>query len=162
MESLDVESWVARALTLLRSLEWWYYVIAGTVLLTLILVLAFRNRGKKRKARKVAPRLVLHAFQVSPLGRDAFFKLRNQGAAATISDLRISGRRDIVIKNAFAGHRLGREEIYGLLLEASGKKKITNDFSVELTYLDELGNAYRQLFQLNSQRIRQPKLIRFA
>ena len=162
MENLDLDALLVQARGLFQSVAWWYWPAGGGVLLVLILVWSLRNRGKKKQARAVAPRLVLHAFQLSPLGRDAFFKIRNAGEEATVSDLRIKGRQDIVIKNSFAGHRIEREKVYGLLLEATGRDKIGKDFIVELVYLDQLGNVYKQSFPVSRRTARQAKILRYA
>ncbi len=162
METFNLEQLRAEAEAIFYSVEWWYWAAGGGVLLLLILFLAFRNSGKKRKARQVAPRIKIHAFQLSPLGRDAYLKLRNDGDVATISNLQIKGRNDIAVKNAFAGHQLEREKIYGLLLEATGKRKIKKDFVVEVTFLDQLGNVYRQHFAIGNQTAKQARLVRYA
>ena len=146
----------------LSPLQWG--IIGGCIALILILVasLSAGKRRKKRKARLVAPALKLDTFQISPLGRDAYFKVLNNGQPARLSQLSIKGRKDIVVKNAVAGHELQAGESYRILLEAAGNQKINSDFIIELSYVDLVGNVYQQAFALNQQAAKQPKLVRFA
>ena len=142
--------------------EWGF--IGGGIALILILAasLSASKLRKKRKARRVAPSLELDAFQISPLGRDAYFKVRNNGQHAKLSNLSVKGRNDVAIKNAVAGQELQAGESYRILLEATGSQKLKNDFTIELSYVDLIGNVYQQRFALNQLVAKQPKLVRFA
>ncbi len=142
-------------------LEW---VAAGGAFLALLILLSFSGgkRSKKRKALQVAPQLSLQAFQVSPLGRDAYFKVHNAGQPARLSSLMVKGRKDILVKNAIGGHEISTGESYRILLETSGQQKLDNNFRIELTYMDLLGNVYEQSFALQQQAAKQPRLVRFA
>lgn len=135
----------------LVSVEPEYWAAGGGGLLLLLIWSTFGKTRKKRNIKEVAPALKVHTFQVSPLGRDAFFKIRNDGEQAILSDLSFIGRSDIVVKNALAGHQIERNKVYGLLLEAAAQNKIDPNFSIELTYMDQLGNVYRQAFELDTK-----------
>ena len=143
-------------------LEW--SIIGGGIVLILLLAasLSSAKRRRKRKAQKAAPALSLDAFQVSPLGRDAYFKVLNNGQPARLSNMAIKGRKDVAMKNDVAGHELQSGESYRFLLEASGTQKLNSDFTIELSYVDLVGNVYQQAFALNQQVAKQPKLVRLA
>ncbi|MCB0560924.1 MAG: hypothetical protein H6573_00685 [Lewinellaceae bacterium] len=143
-------------------LEWG--IIGGGIALILLLAASISStkRRRKRNAQKVAPSLSLDTFQISPLGRDAYFKVLNNGQPARLSNMAIKGRKDVVVKNAVAGHELQSGESYRILLEATGTQKLNADFTIELSYVDLVGNVYQQAFALNQQAARQPKLVRLA
>lgn len=154
-----MENFVAEAEAFFKTLnllEWG--IIGGVILLVIIIPSILSNRKKKQRAR-VMPRLALESFQVSPLGRDAFFRIKNTGESATLTSLFIRGRRDIIAKNAFVGHQLDRGTVYGILLEATADEKITTNFSVEITYFDQMRNVYRQTFDLKNSSVKNPKLM---
>ena len=135
-------------------------MIGGGVLL-LYLISSLRRRAKRRRAAKlIAPNLVLHTFQIAPLGRDAFFKARNIGEVATIIQVAIKGRDDIQVKNAITGHKIGKEKICSLLLETSSLNKIDKNFTIELTFLDQKGNTYKQDFPLQQNSAKQAKRVK--
>lgn len=142
------------------GLEPEYWAAGGGGLLLLLIWSSFGKARKKRNIKKVAPELKVHTFQVSPLGRDAFFKIRNDGEMATLSELNFIGRSDIVVKNALAGHQIRKNKIYSLLLEAASQNKIDPNFSIELTFLDTKGNVYRQAFELDTKVALPPKLVK--
>ena len=146
--------------TFVVSVEPEYWAAGGGGLLLVMIWSRFGKARRKRNIKKVAPELKVHAFQVSPLGRDAFFKIRNDGELATLSELAFVGRSDIIVKNALAGHRIERNKVYGLLLEAAAKNKIDPNFSIELTFMDKMGNVYRQAFELDTKVALPPKLIK--
>lgn len=146
--------------TFATSVEPEYWAAGGGGLLLLMIWSSFGKSRKKHKIKKSAPELKVHTFQVSPLGRDAFFKIRNDGELATLSELSFIGRSDIVVKNALAGHRIEKNKIYGLLLEAAAQNKIDPNFSIELTYLDKMGNVYRQAFELDTKVALPAKLVK--
>lgn len=139
--------------------EQWAIIVGAFLLLFVVLPLAARAQ-RRRRLRKFAPHIILESFQISPLGRDAFFKIRNGGEQATLISLFIRGRRDIVFKNSFVGHELQRDKSYSVLMEATAKDKIAENFSIELNYLDKMGNVYKQAFDLHAKTARQPKLVK--
>lgn len=143
------------------DLESWHWgAIGGTIALAMIIPTIGRSR--KRKARRHAPQLALHTFQVAPLGRDAFFKIRNSGHPAVLSGISIRGRQSLVVKNAVAGHQIETDKEYGILIESAGQEKITPDFAIELTYMDSQRNVYRQVFQPDRQGAKPPKLVKYG
>ncbi|MBK7870889.1 MAG: hypothetical protein IPJ74_09470 [Saprospiraceae bacterium] len=157
---MNLETLFAEVKTLLQSFTLMHWAIIGGVLLLLFVVLPLASSRRRKKRRdKVAPKLMLEAFQVSPLGRDAFLKIKNNGESATFTSLFVKGRRDIVFKNAFAGHQLDKGKTYSILLETASQEKITHNFIVELTYFDQMRNVYRQTFDLSKNTTRQPKLV---
>jgi len=144
--------------------EWWpsireavlavdpvYWVSGGGLLMVLVAVLSLRGRKHRKQLNAAAPKLHLQSFQIAPLGRDAFFKLRNGGEPATISNLYVKNRNDIKVKNSISGHQLEKDREYSILLEAEGAQKINRELIFELTYLDRLGNVYKQSFQADNQ-----------
>lgn len=139
-------------------LQW---AIIGGVALLLLVVLPLASRSqRKSRLRKFAPVIGLESFQISPLGRDAFFKIRNNGEQAILTSLFIRGRRDIVFKNSFVGHELQRDKSYSILMEATAKDKIEENFTIELNYLDKAGNVYKQAFELPNKTAKTPKLLK--
>ncbi len=146
--------------TFIATVDPEYWAAGGGSLFLIMIWSSFGKARKKRKLKTVAPKLKVHTFQVSPLGRDAFFKIRNDGEQATLSELAFIGRSDIVVKNALAGHKIEKNKIYGLLLEAAAQNKIDPNFSIELTFLDKLGNVYRQAFELDTKVALPAKLVK--
>lgn len=137
------------------------WAIIGGVLVFLLVILPLASRARRRsRLRKFAPLIALESFQISPLGRDAFFKIRNNGEQATLVSLFVRGRRDIVFKNSFVGHELQRDKSYSVLMEATAKDKIEENFSIELNYLDKVGNVYKQAFDLSAKSAKQPRLVK--
>ncbi|MCG8329238.1 MAG: hypothetical protein MI974_16200 [Chitinophagales bacterium] len=142
-------------------IEW--AAAAGLFIILLIAIsMMSGKRRRKKKAKTVAPRLSLQGFQVSPMGRDAYLKVLNNGQLAHITDLSIKGRRDISVKNEVAGHQMPSGESYRILLESVGAEKLSNNFTIELTYMDQLGNVYQQNFPMKQQIAKPAKLIRLA
>ena len=159
LETLEIYFEKARVYAEQLTPEQW--AIIGGVLLLLMLISRLRRRARRRKARKlIAPNLIFHTFQIAPLGRDAFFKIRNIGQVATITGASIKGRHDILIKSAIAGHQLDKEKICSILLETSSQNKIEKNFTVELTFFDQKGNTYKQDFPLNLNAAKQAKLVK--
>ncbi|MDX1942736.1 MAG: hypothetical protein SFU99_19390 [Saprospiraceae bacterium] len=157
---MNLDTLLAEAKNLIQFFTLTHWAIIGGVLLLLFVILPLASASRRRKRRaKVAPQLILEAFQVSPLGRDAFLKIKNNGETATFTSLFVKSRRDIVFKNAFAGHQLDRGKTYSVLLEAVAQEKITHNFSIELTYFDQMRNVYRQTFDLSRNATRKPKLV---
>lgn len=135
-------------------------ILSGVGVLLLIVLPLLGRLRRKQRLRKYAPMIVLEFFQISPLGRDAFFKIKNNGELATLTSVFIRGRRDIVFKNSFVGHELHRDKTYSILMEATAKDKIEENFTIELNYLDRIGNVYKQAFELTSKTAKTPKLIK--
>lgn len=127
-----------------------HYVAIGLLLFVLVLFLSSKTRQRQeKKLLAQAPKLLLKDFQVAPLGKDAFFKIRNEGETATISQLDIIGRADLMVKNDYAGHQIEKDREYRIFLESAGHQKIDQDFSIEITYVDPVGNIYKQLVPLD-------------
>lgn len=135
----------------LSSLSIPHFVAIGLLLFTLILF--FASKSKQRQEQKLlaqAPRLLLKDFQVAPLGKDAFFKIRNEGETATISQLDIIGRADLMVKNDYAGHQVEKDKEYRIFLESAGHQKIDRNFSIEITFSDSKGYIYKQTVAVSS------------
>jgi hypothetical protein len=130
----------------LSSLSSPHFAAIGLLLLALILFFASKTRQRReKKLLAQAPQLLLKDFQVAPLGKDAFFKIRNEGELATISQLDIIGRADVMVKNDYAGHQIGKDKEYRIFLESAGHQKIDKDFSIEITFSGPQGHIYKQL-----------------
>ena len=137
-----IEPWMAGA------------ALGGLILLWIIIRLA------RRKPKAVTfPGLAVSLFQIAPLGRDAFLKILNPAGPVVLSQYKIIGRDDILVKNHLSGHRLEGNKEYSILLEASGANRLAPDFSLELTYIDEGGLVYRQRLLPGQQRVEAPKRV---
>ncbi|MCO6490353.1 MAG: hypothetical protein J5I98_18205 [Phaeodactylibacter sp.] len=165
MEEINPENLLSTINEFTQSMGPLEWSIAGSGIAIILLLAASLSAGKRRKrrqAQQAAPSLELDAFQVSPLGRDAYFKVMNNGQPARLSNLSIKGRKDITVKNAVAGQEIQTGESYRILLEATGARKLAGDFVIELSYVDLIGNVYQQGFVLNQQVAKQPRLVRLA
>ena len=160
MEEINLEQIKTKAADIYAMLPLWAWASIGGFLLLLIIIRMVSRASRKKKLKAISPKLLLHAYQVAPLGRDAFFKLRNIGEKATLTALNIHGRNDIKVKNIVAGHELEKEKVYSILLEATGQQKLDKNFSLELTFFDVKGNTYKQFFPLDQNTAKQAKLIR--
>lgn len=120
------------------------------------------SNRKERKVLKVAPSLKIKDFQVAPLGRDALFLIKNTGANATISNLKIIGRDDLMIKNDFGGHKVETDKEYRIFLETQELVRIDNNFKIELTFLDEQGNTFIQTTNLKDQKTTPLKIVKIV
>lgn len=136
-----------------------YWVAGGGGVILLILISIIRKRSKKRRFWRSAPQLTMEAFKISPLGRDAFVKIQNNGEMATLTTISFQGRNDIVVKNALAGHLLDKGKGYSILLETTGQKKMDDNFSIELRFMDVRNNVYRQTFIPKNNITRRAKLV---
>lgn len=136
------------------GIEPWMAAAGLGALLLLILVLLLR-----RKPKAGFPGLLVSLFQIAPLGRDAFLKLRNPGSTVVLSQYKILGRNDIQIKNHLAGHRLETQKEYSILMEVSGTDRLEPNFTLELTYMDEAGQVYRQKLMPGQMRVEAPKRV---
>lgn len=161
MESVNINTVWDKIQIFFQQLTPVELAIIGGVAVILLIVLPLAGRGRRKgRLRKFAPIITLESFQISPLGRDAFFKIKNTGEPATLTSLFIRGRRDIIFKNAFVGHELDRNKSYSILMEVVGNQKIEENFTIELNYLDKAGNVYKQAFELSSKTAKTPKLVK--
>lgn len=126
----------------------------GAVLLLIIITLVAR-----RKPKITFPGLVINSFQIAPLGRDAFLKIQNPAQAVVLSQYKIIGRTDVLVKNHLSGHRIETQKEYSILLEANGDERLEPNFSLELTYITEEGNVFRQRILPGQQRLEAPKRV---
>lgn len=145
-----MEEYLSQAQELVEQLtlqEWAY--VGGGFLFLLIILLAIRRSGKSRGVKvKKASHIHLHSFQIAPLGRDAFVKIKNTGEPAVLSGLKILGREDMVIKNAFAGQKIDQDKEYGIFLEVEGKNKIQPGFMLEVTVLGANGQVQKSTLKV--------------
>lgn len=148
----EVKEWIA-------EVEPQYWAAGGGGLVVLILFSTLRKRSKKKRFWRSAPQLTMEAFKISPLGRDAFVKIQNNGEQATLTTISFLGRNDIVVKNALAGHLLDRGKSYSILLETTGQEKMDDNFSIELRFMDARNNVYRQIFIPKNNITRRAKLV---
>lgn len=142
----------------LREVNPLYWAIAGGVLFVLILVPIIARSIKKSKANKVKPELVLHSFQISPLGKDAWLRLRNEGQLAVLKDMKFKKRNDIEFKTNFREVKIANGNTAGLFLHAKSHERIREDFEIEMLYADSLGYVYKQLLRLDGRVMMQAKL----
>ncbi len=148
-EFLDkVNIWLDKAIeyAMAMTVEQWAYVGGGFVGLLLLRWLIKRARRPKKAVVKQPvvnsnQGLQLHTFQIAPLGRDAFLKIQNNMDLITLTKLEIIDRQNVRVKNAIAGHKLDKGKIYSILLEAEGNTKLTDGFTVKLTYLTASGKV---------------------
>ncbi|MFK7935877.1 MAG: hypothetical protein AB8G22_20355 [Saprospiraceae bacterium] len=141
------------------------WIIGGIVALLLLIILVITiNRSQKRaKARENAPALQVSNWQIAPLGRDASFKIINQGEVAFIDHLQFKNHYDIQIKNWLKGQQLDNAKSTRLLLESKPQTRIAKDLTLEIDYRDRLGNQYRQSFPLAENAVvKNPKLLRYG
>lgn len=129
------------------SIQEWAY-IGGGFLFFLIIIMAIRRSGRKKTPIGKAKSIRLHSFQIAPLGRDAFVKIKNLGEAATLSELKIIGRDDMVIKNAYAGQKIAHNKEYGIFLEVAGNNKIQAGFTLEVTVLGPNGQVQKSALKV--------------
>lgn len=164
MEPFDVEALfndLTAYLSTTGPMEW---SIGGGI--ALLLLIAGASTGGKRQRRKkaaaIAPKLAIGDFQVSPLGKDAYFKIYNHGNLARLSQIIIKGKGHIQVKNAIAGHEIVTGDSYRIFLETTGNRKINTDFIVDLTYIDQAGNVYQQDFPMSKPKPQPARLVKFA
>ncbi len=124
----------------------------GVLLLIIILRKIFRSKSKKtaspkRKGGGAKGTLSIHSYQIAPLGRDAFLKIKNNGPTITLTQLSIANQ-NILIKNALAGQKIDEGKIYSILLESKDANKIPEGLEIEVTFLNSKHLAEKQLFTL--------------
>jgi len=158
--SSTIKSYWQQASTWLATVDTRYWIIAGVLVLFFIIWRIAAAQSRKRNLAKVAPKLLIEGFQIAPLGRDAFLKMRNAGETATLTGLQIKGRYDVTVKNVLAGHELEKDKSYSLLLEATGQQKLTPNFLIELTFFDRAGNVYAQRFRTDTLAAQKAKIVR--
>jgi hypothetical protein len=132
---------------------WWVAAGLGVLLLLIIILIA------ARKPKAKFPGLRVSMFQIAPLGRDAFLKIQNPANTVVLSQYRIIGRNDILIKNHLSGHRMDQLKEYSILLEANGTERLSPDFALELTYIDNEGKVYRQKMIPGQMKAEPPKRV---
>jgi len=144
--------------------EYKIYVAGGGILFILLLIIIFSVKRSLRKKwiKKHAPELWIQSFQIAPLGRDAYLKIKNTGQLAELKDLRFLKRYDLKAKENYKDYPLEKDKIYGLFLEAAGKDRIEEDFGIELYFEDQIGNEYKQVFNVGDQLAKKPKLTKYA
>jgi len=141
------------------------WILAGILVILFIIILVIAiNRGQQRsRARENAPLLQVSNLQIAPLGRDASFKISNQGEVAFIDNLQFKNRYDIQFKNWLRGQQLDKNKSTRLLLESKQKTRIEQDLILEIEYRDRLGNQYRQTIPLAENGVvKNPKLLKYA
>ncbi|PHN01174.1 hypothetical protein [Flavilitoribacter nigricans] len=152
-----INNWIDKARELLE--EWgvdpWILAGGAGLILLVIIILIVANR----KPKATFPGLVINLFQIAPLGRDAFLKIQNPAGPVILSQYRIIGRNDVLVKNHLSGHRMENQKEYSILLEANGDKRLEPDFSLELTYITEEGKVYQQKLLPGQQRVEPPKRV---
>lgn len=131
-------------------------MIASVVLGMLFLILLLRKVARKNKKGKNLTRrqkkqnkgaLSIASYQVAPLGRDAFLKIKNNGPTITLTQLSLLNP-NISIKNALAGQKIDEGKIYSILLESKNAKKIPEALEIEVTFLNSNHIAEKQSFTL--------------
>lgn len=121
----------------------------GFGLLVVLIILIVMISRSARRARLRQRGLAIQSFQIAPLGRDAFLKIANPGLPVTLLSLRLIGRQDAKVKNDIAGQQLTQGGTYSILLEATGDRRLNNQFQIELTFSDQQNIPYQQLFSLS-------------
>lgn len=155
----NISSKFDELLGLIKGTEPLYLVIGVAVMLLLILLPIILRSIKKGKAGKVKPDIVLKSFQISPLGRDAWLRLRNEGHLAVLQDVKVKKRKDILVKTNFKDVKMPSQGTTSLFLNALGEERIREDFELELLYIDSIGNHYRQKLRLEDKVMHRAKLL---
>jgi hypothetical protein len=146
-------------LLFLQGVEPVYWAIAGGILFFLILIPIILRSVKKSKANKLKPILVLHNFQISPLGKDAWLRLRNEGQLAILKEMKFKKRNDIQPKTNFREVKIGQGNTTSLFLHGTGQERIREDFEVEFLYSDAQGHLYKQVLKLDGKVMQKAKLL---
>lgn len=139
------------------------YVILS--LLPFIIGIHWANVISNRKEKKIfkqAPKLSISSFQIAPLGRDAVFTIKNDGSDAIISQLKITDRTDLLIKNEFGGHKIIQGKEYRIFLESAGKEKLDDNFCLHLVFMDMQGNTFQQNIKVRERRYTPLEIIKRA
>jgi len=145
-------------LSFLKNIDPLYWAIVGSSLFLLLLIPIILRSVKKSKANKVKPDLILHSFQISPLGKDAWLRLRNEGQLAILKDLKLKKRQDIRTKTNFREVKISQGNTTSLFLNATGQERIREDFEIEILYADALGHLYKQVLKLEGKMMMKAKL----
>lgn len=146
-------------LTFLENTSPVYIGAAVFLILILILIPILLRSNKRSKAKKVAPNILLQSFQISPLGRDGWLRLRNEGELAVLKDFQIKGRKDIGVKTNFREIKIQKGNTYSLFLQAIATERIREDFEVVFMYTDTIGNNYRQVLKVGDKTMMKTKLL---
>jgi hypothetical protein len=131
---------------------------AGGMVVLTIFWMARRNAIRNR-LKQYAPKLQMTSFQISPLGRDGFFKIQNSGEPAVLKNIHFSKRKDLTVRDQYRDSKIGKFRDYALLIEATGQERISNQFLITLEYADEKGYTYRQVFDPTGRSSKSPKYI---
>lgn len=161
MEHLEQAwQWVQTQTADFGWIEWGIIGAAGALLLSLPFLTASGKRSRRRYSTAQPLHIVFHSFQIAPLGRDAILRIHNTREAVTLLSAQIKGSKNIVVKNALAGHELATGKVYGLMMEVVGKDRMLPDFEVVLTYMDAARNVYRQSFFPEWKSAKPPRRIK--
>lgn len=142
----------------LRDVPVIYLIVVGVILLLSIIIPIVLRSIKKGKADKVKPNLNLKSFQVSPLGRDAWLRLNNNGHLAILKEIKIKKRKDIIVSTDFRNIKINQSGTASLFLNANGEHRIRENFEVEFIYADSIGNLYKQRLNLENKVFSKAKL----
>ncbi len=161
MEHLEQAwQWVQTQTADFGWIEWGIIGATGTLLLSLPFLTASNKRPKQRHSPAQPLHIAFHSFQIAPLGRDAILRIHNTRETVTLLSSQIKGSKNIVVKNALAGHELATGKVYGLMMEVVGKDRMLPDFEVVLTYMDTARNVYRQSFFPEWKSAKPPRRIK--
>lgn len=145
MKQQALELW-QQALDFYNTLPPLYQKIALALIPALILlwiiIRAIRRSGKKDRTPKV--KLELQSFQLSPLKRDAFVKIKNMDGALVISKIEMPDNTNVYIKNDVNGHQMATGDTYSLLLESIGAEPIRKDLTLRVHALLSSGKVVQK------------------
>ncbi len=143
---------------------WPYGLVLLAIPLIFIIVSLVSKAIKRGKARDCAPQLDFLSFQVAPMGKDAWLKLKNNGHEATIEKVYIPGRRDIKISNAHINFKLERNAVYGIFCESTTAARLDSGFEIIVGFKDKLGNSYDHTFYIDNKHheTKGAKLVSYA
>ena len=122
-------------------------VLALVFLLLASLLMAWRLGNKRKPTIHQGPlHISMHSFQVAPLGRDAIMRIHNHGEPVTLVAANIKRTKELGVVNVLSGHEFLSGKTYGIMLQALGKDRMLPDFELELTYMDQHRQVFRQSF----------------
>ncbi|MEL7219940.1 MAG: hypothetical protein AAGJ93_01395 [Bacteroidota bacterium] len=141
MESLPLPEW-------LQAYDAQMVILMGAGAMILLLIFIWLL-GRLFRSGKKSKGIAVQSFQLAPLGRDAFLKITNPGDEVTLLFAHVIGRADVVIKNEVGGQKIPAAGSYSILLEAAGEQRLSKDFSVQFTFVDDQKQTYHQTFSLD-------------
>lgn len=151
---------------ILKEPSYVFAIAIIAVLLVLFFAVGIRTNNKKSKLKKYAPEFIFEAFQIAPLGRDAYFKVKNIGHPAYVNFVGIKNNPEVKITNAnTTNFEVATNKVYGVFCEIQGNQKIKANFEIELDFKDHLGNQYRQTFAVDQalqKGKRKAKVVKYA